>query len=79
MAFLGAFPVSLYKGEPVRRGSGHGGKVGRIVRWGVETAHIGICATREDGTVCSHMAKTAAWLDCSRLAGNDCRFNVKGT
>lgn len=38
-------------------------KLERIVRCGVETAHIGICAFRKDGTVCPHMAKTAAWLE----------------
>lgn len=38
-------------------------KLERIVSCGVETAHFGICTTQRDGTVCPHMAKTAAWLE----------------
>lgn len=37
-------------------------KLEQIVKCNVETAHIGICATGKDGTVCTHMAKTAFWL-----------------
>lgn len=38
-------------------------KLERIVSCGVETAHIGICALKRDGTVCPHMAKAATWLE----------------
>lgn len=68
----------IYEGEPVRlcaflrcsqcgvdpeADAGMMEKLERIVRCGVETAHVGICAARKDGTVCPHMAKTAAWLE----------------
>lgn len=38
-------------------------KLERIVSCGVETAHVGVCAVRRDGSLCPHMAKTAAWLE----------------
>lgn len=38
-------------------------KLERIVSCGVETAHIGICASHRDGTHCPHMQKTADWLE----------------
>lgn len=38
-------------------------KLDRIVKCGVETAHIGVCAQRQDGSVCPQMAKTAQWLE----------------
>ena len=67
-----------YKGEPVRLCAflrcsqcgvdpkGHPGmmeKLEHLVSCGVETAHIGVCASRRDGTVCPHVAKTASWLE----------------
>ena len=66
----------IYEGEPVRLCAflrcsqcgvdddpGMMEKLERIVSCGVETAHIGICASKRDGTVCPHMAKAAAWLE----------------
>lgn len=68
----------IYEGEPVRLCAflrcsqcgvdpeEHAGmleKLERIVRCGVDTAHIGVCTTRQDGSVCPHMKKTAAWLE----------------
>lgn len=38
-------------------------KLERIVRCGVETAHIGVCAKQHDGSTCPHMEKTAQWLE----------------
>ena len=38
-------------------------KLERLVKVGVETAHIGICAKKRDGTICPHMQKTSDWLN----------------
>ena len=38
-------------------------KLERILRCGVETVHIGVCAKKRDGTVCPYMEKTAEWLE----------------
>ena len=37
-------------------------KLERLVKCGVEVAHIGVCAKKRDGTICPHMEKTAEWL-----------------
>jgi predicted metal-binding protein len=37
-------------------------KLERLVKSGVEVAHIGICAKKRDGTICPYMQRTADWL-----------------
>ncbi len=38
-------------------------KLERIVRCGVETVHVGVCAHRRDGSLCPHMEKAARWME----------------
>jgi len=38
-------------------------KLERLLKSGVEIAHIGVCAKKRDGTICPHMLKTADWLE----------------
>lgn len=38
-------------------------KLERLAKEGVETAHIGVCAKRKDGSICPYMQKTANWLE----------------
>lgn len=42
-------------------------KLERLVKCGVECAHIGVCAQRRDGTTCPHMEKTAQWLQSHNI------------
>ena len=37
-------------------------KLERLLKCGVEIAHIGVCAKKRDGTVCPYMTETAEWL-----------------
>ena len=38
-------------------------KLERLLKSGVETAHIGVCAKKRDGSICPQMQKTADWLE----------------
>ena len=38
-------------------------KLERLLKSGVEVAHIGVCSKKRDGTICTHMLQTADWLE----------------
>ena len=69
----GNMPVSRYSfcaflrcsqcGADLQDDPGMMEKLERIISCGVDTAHIGICASHRDGTHCLHMQKTADWLE----------------
>lgn len=37
-------------------------KLERISCCGVETVHVGVCARRQDGTICPYMEKAVEWI-----------------
>lgn len=38
-------------------------KLERLLKCGVETVHVGVCAKKRDGTVCPYMMRTVEWLE----------------